>query len=506
MHFSTLLDVALVASTVSATPIKRRTAGSSTAKRSISVPLFHDASQRSGVSQYARFQAKYASVATSGTTSKNVTGVVNATDYEAGSEWLANITIGTPPQTFLMDFDTGSSDLWVWSTFTESAGAAGHNLYNYSASSTARNDTGESFSIVYGDESTTSGFVVFDNITIAGLNISQQSVELATNVSATFVNDSTDGLVGLGLPGLNSALPNQVATPIENMIAQGVIDEPIFAVSLLNINGTEAGGQWDFGRIDTSILNGSIVYSNVSTSIASGEPNTGYWLVPQQYYKIGETGAAVSRDTTTSAESGDDPFSDGGGSDDPFDGGEDVTSSSLQKRKKSHSSVVVNQAVIDTGTTLLMLDDETTYDIYDAIPGAEYSEDVGGYIVPCNSSYSPNIYFDFGGSYFGLPASVIPYEEIGDGYCYGGIQSRGDTPFDIFGDVFLQSVYAVFNQSSTPSVGFGNRTDVVFPTPLPSADSPYNQEGGDEDSGDDGDDGDDGSEDGFYKSNRSVLA
>lgn len=393
-----------------------------------------------------------------------------------------------------MDFDTGSSDLWVWSTYTESAGASGHNLYDFAASITAMNLTGESFSITYGDGSTTSGFVVLDNVTIAGLDISQQAVELATSVSATFVNDSTDGLVGFGLPGLNSATPSQVATPLENMITQGVISEPILALTLLNINGTDEGGQYDFGFVNTTLTNGSIVSVDVSTSISSDEANDEYWLVPQQYYKIGENGTAISRDTTTSSSDGfgggegNDPFSDGSGSDDPFS--EDF-SRKFRKRKhskgggssSSSTSTTVNQAVIDTGTTLLMLDDDTTENIYESIPGADYSEDYGGYVVPCNSSYSPNIYFDFGGSYFGVPASVIPSEEIGGGYCYGGIQSRGDTPFDVFGDVFLQSVYVIFNQSSTPSVGFANRTGVVFTEPLPE--SPYGTTGTDA-GGDDG--------------------
>ena len=35
------------------------------------------------------------------------------------------------------------------------------------------------------------------------------------------------------------------------------------------------------------------------------------------------------------------------------------------------------------------------------------------------------------------------FGDAGDGFTFGGVQSRGDLDFDIFGDVFLKSVYVV---------------------------------------------------------------
>lgn len=47
------------------------------------------------------------------TTADGSNGEVPAEDVQNDSLYLAPVTIGTPGQTFHLDFDTGSADLWV---------------------------------------------------------------------------------------------------------------------------------------------------------------------------------------------------------------------------------------------------------------------------------------------------------------------------------------------------------------------------------------------------------
>jgi Eukaryotic aspartyl protease len=120
------------------------------------------------------------------TSNKRDTGRVPLTDYYADL-WYGTISIGTPPKTFTgmtllspsksmsdpvlytVDFDTGSSDLFIPSTNCDSS-CSGHKLYNPHASSTSH-DLKKNFTLIYGDGSTVSGEQYTDVVTICGLNV-----------------------------------------------------------------------------------------------------------------------------------------------------------------------------------------------------------------------------------------------------------------------------------------------------------------------------------------------
>lgn len=81
----------------------------------------------------------------------------------------------------MLDFDTGSADLWVCSTLGQS-NQGQHNLFDPKKSSTFDKLSGKEWKISYGDGSGASGTCGSDTVVIGGLKIHKQTVELAEKV------------------------------------------------------------------------------------------------------------------------------------------------------------------------------------------------------------------------------------------------------------------------------------------------------------------------------------
>ncbi|KZF19580.1 acid protease [Xylona heveae TC161] len=330
-------------------------------------------------------------------------GEVTAEDQQNDSMYLAPVNIGTPAQKFMLDFDTGSADLWVWSNelpaSTQSQGS--HTIYNPSKSSTYKKLSGYSWKIEYGDQSSASGTVGTDNVTLGGLTIKNQAVELAKSLSAQFAQGSGDGLLGLAFGSINTVKPKQEQTPVENMISQQDIPQSaeLFTAKLTSYKDNDESF-YTFGYIDQPTVEATgqqISYTPVDNS-------QGFWQFSSESASV--NGQSISR-------SG-------------------------------------NSAIADTGTTLALVDDNTVEAIYNAIPGSKYDSQQQGYLFPSNTSTDdlPVVTFAVGGQQFAVRKEDLGFADAGNGYVYGGIQSRGDMTFDILGDVFLKGIYAVFDQGN----------------------------------------------------------
>lgn len=162
---------------------------------------------------------------------KRATGSAVTTPEEYDVEYLTPVQIGSPAQTLNLDIDTGSSDLWVYSTETPSSEVSGQAVYSPGSSNTSSKQSALSWSISYGDGSSSSGDVYFDTVAVGGLSVESMAVEVATEVSSEFTADSDiDGLLGLGFSNLNTVSPTQQKTFFEK--AEGQLDSFLFTTDL----------------------------------------------------------------------------------------------------------------------------------------------------------------------------------------------------------------------------------------------------------------------------------
>jgi hypothetical protein len=292
--------------------------------------------------------------------------------------------------------------LQVWSTLlpadVQSQGS-GHTIFDPTKSSTFKEQKGSTWKISYGDSSSASGTVGLDTVSIGGLAIKDQAVELANQMSDQFIQGAGDGLLGLAWGSINTVTPTPVQTPVENMISEQ--DSPqsaeLFTVNLgswRDANEPDGGKSfYTFGYIDEATVNGQeIAYTPIDNS-------QGFWM-------FNSTSATVNG--TTVDQSG-------------------------------------NTAIADTGTTLALVADATCEAIYKAIPGAKYDSTQQGWVFPSSTTADqlPVVTFAVGDTQFAVQKEDLGFADAGNGMVYGGIQSRGSMTFDILGDTFLKGIYAV---------------------------------------------------------------
>ncbi|CAF2429997.1 unnamed protein product [Rotaria sp. Silwood2] len=134
---------------------------------------------------------------------------------QANYYWIGLISIGIPGKTFIVNFDTGSTDFWVPSIQCLS--------------------------------------------TCGNLSVLNQAFAQANNISG-FSSSTFDGVLGLAYPSLGT--PGQI--PIfYNMWQQGLIPNPIFSFYFNPNPNAYPGGELIFGGADLTRYLGSITYVDV---------------------------------------------------------------------------------------------------------------------------------------------------------------------------------------------------------------------------------------------------
>ncbi|EXK77268.1 hypothetical protein FOQG_18014 [Fusarium oxysporum f. sp. raphani 54005] len=354
-------------------------------------------------------------------------GEVTAEDVPFDSMYLCEVSIGTPPQKFNLDFDTGSADLWVFSTELSKRIQEGHNVFNPLTSSSFNELTDKTWKISYGDGSSASGDCGSDDVTIGGLTIKNQTVELASQLDQQFARGKGDGLLGLAFPQINTVNTDgdsdPADTPVVNMINQHDIPKEAELFTSAFYSQRDANSPesfYTFGFVDTDL----VARSGEEISWAHIDSSDGFWKFPS---------ASVSV-------------------------------------KGKIIDLSGNKAIADTGTTLVLVSDKVCEALYDAIPGARYSPTQQGYVFPRSTNVEdlPEFKVAIGDKQFVIQPQDLVFAPADKDNWYGGIQSRGNLPFDIFGDAFLKSVYAIWDQGNkrfgvVPKI---EETQHLDPTPI----------------------------------------
>ncbi|XP_012675128.2 pepsin A-like [Clupea harengus] len=187
-------------------------------------------------------------------------------EFAVGTEQMTNdadlayfgvISIGTPPQSFRVIFDTGSSNLWVPSVYCSSAACNNHHKFNPSQSSTFRN-IGKSLQIQYGTGSMT-GFLGTDVVAVGGIQVPHQTFGLSQSEAPFMAHMQADGILGLAFPRLAAS---GAQTVFNNMVQQGLVQD-YFSVYLSSNSAT--GSEVTFGGYDPSHYTGNLVWIPLSS-------------------------------------------------------------------------------------------------------------------------------------------------------------------------------------------------------------------------------------------------
>ena len=189
--------------------------------------------------------------------------------------YLANITVGTPEQQFLVLLDTGSSDFWIPDsscgndTYFEDGDDSvcyGKHLFQTDASSTYVKN-GKYWNIQYGSGSA-AGFLGQDTVGLGAIGEKKlvvpksavgQATQLAPSFHGTLVGDSINGILGLAFKANDVAGADPV---LINAMNQGLLDEPIFTV-YYHARGDEVnvpGGSITYGGLDTEHCSKDVDY------------------------------------------------------------------------------------------------------------------------------------------------------------------------------------------------------------------------------------------------------
>lgn len=304
------------------------------------------------------------------------------------AQYYGQICLGTPCQNFEVIFDTGSSNLWIPASNCTDCGSKPKYDATKSSSYVAN---GTAFNIRYGS-GPVSGFVSQDDVTVGGLTVKNQLFAEVTDVAGlglAFSVGKFDGIMGMAFQTISV---DDMPPVFKDMVAQKLVDEPVFGVFLSATSGTP--GELTLGGTDSSHYSGELTYVPLSSDT--------YWEV-----KLG--GMTVN--------------------------GKSVTN--------------VQKAILDTGTSLLAGPTAEVKKIAAAVGAKPFFLNPNEYTIDCSKISSlPDIVVTLAGKQYTLTGKdyTINVENVECLFGMTGIDVPAPAgPLWILGDVFIRKYYTVFD-------------------------------------------------------------
>ncbi|CAL8251615.1 unnamed protein product [Arctogadus glacialis] len=317
-------------------------------------------------------------------TSKFIQDGSESMTNDADLSYYGVISIGTPPQSFTVIFDTGSSNLWVPSVYCSSQACNNHRKYNPQQSSTFKWGT-ETISIQYGTGSMT-GHLAVDTVEVGGITVANQVFGISKTEAPFMAHMVADGILGLAFQSIAS---DNVVPVFDMMVQQNLVSQPLFSVYLSS--KSQEGSVVVFGGIEASYYTGQINWIPLTSAT--------YWQIKMDSVTINGNPVACN-----------------GGC----------------------------QAIIDTGTSLIVGPSSDISNMNSWV-GAS-TDQYGDATVNCqNIGSMPEVVFTLSGHSFTIPASAyVSQSSYGCNTGFGG----GNDQLWILGDVFIRQFYVIFDSQN----------------------------------------------------------
>ncbi|KAI8607927.1 aspartic peptidase domain-containing protein [Chytriomyces sp. MP71] len=344
----------------------------------------------------------------------------------ADSAYYATVSVGTPPQPFTVLIDTGSAVLWLGSNRCNQLGNCNDaHSFDPSKSSTFKDASNGAATAIQYNQGTIKGTLSTDTVSFGDHTVQGQEFLLVSSEDSVIQQGQaqlTDGLIGFAWENGDKGSSDYYPTVIGNLIAQGLISQPVFSLSITHAQDSsglgQGGGQLILGGVDASLYSGRIYMYPVVNSY--------FWAVALNGVYVADGALALPSGT---------------------------------------------QAVFDSGTSVLQMDatfltSQLLPAIY-AVTGnrmGRVDRTSGLYTIACSAAQSaPDISFEFGDGILYSISAADYIILIGRSTCAVGIMgssTQSASNLWILGDVFLRRHYSVYDYGSSLDLSSGKGPSV----------------------------------------------